>query len=75
VRKNKARVLVGQDAKFLDINMRLTGPGYHRLFSAVSSFRNSANHRSTDEPALATGRPGALTTELAAPARSRRASG
>ncbi|MGH3541055.1 MAG: SDR family NAD(P)-dependent oxidoreductase [Mycobacterium sp.] len=35
VRKNKARVLVGPDAKALDIIVRLTGSGYQRLFSAV----------------------------------------
>lgn len=37
VRKNKARVLVGPDAKVLDIIVRLTGSGYQRLFSAVTS--------------------------------------
>ncbi len=31
VRKNKARVLVGPDAKALDIIVRLTGSGYQRL--------------------------------------------
>src|SRR6516162_5595020 len=31
VRKNKARVLVGPDAKFLDIMVRLTGSGYQRI--------------------------------------------
>jgi NADP-dependent 3-hydroxy acid dehydrogenase YdfG len=35
VRKNKARVLVGPDAKVLDLLVRLTGSGYQRLFSAV----------------------------------------
>lgn len=35
VRKNKARVLVGGDAKVLDILVRLTGSGYQRLFSPV----------------------------------------
>ncbi|KAA1250076.1 SDR family oxidoreductase [Mycobacterium simiae] len=32
VRKNKARVLVGPDAKVLDLVVRLTGSGYQRLF-------------------------------------------
>jgi NADP-dependent 3-hydroxy acid dehydrogenase YdfG len=35
VRKNKARVLVGPDAKVLDIIVRITGSGYQRLFSTV----------------------------------------
>ncbi|MDT5239201.1 MAG: hypothetical protein QOG79_2655 [Mycobacterium sp.] len=35
VRKNKARVLVGPDAKALDLIVRLTGSGYQRLFSSV----------------------------------------
>jgi NADP-dependent 3-hydroxy acid dehydrogenase YdfG len=35
VRKNKARVLVGPDAKVLDLVVRLTGSGYQRLFSRV----------------------------------------
>lgn len=35
VRKNKARVLVGPDAKALDIVVRITGSGYQRLFSSV----------------------------------------
>ncbi|MBN3459546.1 SDR family NAD(P)-dependent oxidoreductase [Mycobacterium sp. DSM 3803] len=35
VRKNKPRVLVGPDAKFLDIVVRVTGSGYQRLFSTV----------------------------------------
>jgi NADP-dependent 3-hydroxy acid dehydrogenase YdfG len=35
VRKNKARVLVGLDAKALDLVVRLTGSGYQRLFSPV----------------------------------------
>ncbi|BBY31228.1 SDR family NAD(P)-dependent oxidoreductase [Mycolicibacterium sediminis] len=35
VRKNKARVLVGADAKALDILVRLTGSGYQRLFASV----------------------------------------
>jgi NADP-dependent 3-hydroxy acid dehydrogenase YdfG len=37
VRKNKARVLVGTDAKALDILVRLTGSGYQRLFAKVTS--------------------------------------
>jgi NADP-dependent 3-hydroxy acid dehydrogenase YdfG len=35
VHKNKARVLVGPDAKVLDLVVRLTGSGYQRLFSPV----------------------------------------
>src|ERR1700712_547199 len=35
VRKDKARVLVGADAKALDIIVRLTGSNYQRLFSSV----------------------------------------
>ena len=35
VRKNKARVLVGADAKVLDVLVRLTGSGYQRLFSTA----------------------------------------
>ena len=37
VRKNKARVLVGADAKALDIVVRLTGSGYQRLFALATS--------------------------------------
>ena len=37
VRKNKARVLVGNDAKVLDLIVRVTGTGYQRLFSTVIS--------------------------------------
>jgi NADP-dependent 3-hydroxy acid dehydrogenase YdfG len=37
VRKNKARVLVGPDAKALDLLVRLTGSGYQRLFAPVLS--------------------------------------
>ncbi|ASL07128.1 short chain alcohol dehydrogenase [Mycobacterium intracellulare subsp. chimaera] len=33
VHNNKARVLVGTDAKVLDLIVRLTGPGYQRLLS------------------------------------------
>lgn len=36
VRKNKARVLVGADAKILDLLVRLTGSGYQRLFPSVN---------------------------------------
>ncbi|BBZ71337.1 short-chain type dehydrogenase/reductase [Mycobacterium paraseoulense] len=35
VRKKKARVLVGTDAKVLDALVRLTGPGYQQLFGPV----------------------------------------
>jgi NADP-dependent 3-hydroxy acid dehydrogenase YdfG len=35
VRKNKARVLVGPDAKALDLMVRLTGSGYQQLFSPI----------------------------------------
>jgi short-subunit dehydrogenase len=35
--KNKARVLVGADAKALDILIRLTGSGYQRLVTAVTA--------------------------------------
>ena len=37
VRKNKARVLVGPDAKILDVIVRITGSGYQRLFTKVAS--------------------------------------
>ena len=37
VRKNKARVLVGNDAKVLDLIVRVTGSNYQRLFSTVMS--------------------------------------
>jgi NADP-dependent 3-hydroxy acid dehydrogenase YdfG len=36
VRKNKARVLVGPDAKVLDIVVRITGSGYQRLFALAA---------------------------------------
>ncbi|WP_096289642.1 SDR family NAD(P)-dependent oxidoreductase [Mycobacterium ahvazicum] len=36
VRKNKPRVLVGTDAKVLDALVRLTGPGYQRLFGTAT---------------------------------------
>jgi NADP-dependent 3-hydroxy acid dehydrogenase YdfG len=35
VRKNKARVLVGQDAVVIDLLVRLTGSNYQRLFAPV----------------------------------------
>jgi NADP-dependent 3-hydroxy acid dehydrogenase YdfG len=35
VRKNRARVLVGADAKILDAIVRITGSGYQRLFCTV----------------------------------------
>jgi NADP-dependent 3-hydroxy acid dehydrogenase YdfG len=44
VRKNKARVLVGPDAKALDLVVRLTGSGYQRLFSPVVSRMKPASH-------------------------------
>jgi NADP-dependent 3-hydroxy acid dehydrogenase YdfG len=37
VRKKRARVLVGADAKILDALVRLTGSGYQRLFMTVVS--------------------------------------
>jgi NADP-dependent 3-hydroxy acid dehydrogenase YdfG len=37
VRKNKARVLIGNDAKVLDALVRITGPHYQRLFAAFTS--------------------------------------
>lgn len=37
VRKNKPRVLVGQDAVVLDLLVRIAGGGYQRLFSPVIS--------------------------------------
>jgi NADP-dependent 3-hydroxy acid dehydrogenase YdfG len=37
VRKNKARVLVGPDAKALDVIVRITGSGYQKLFSTLLS--------------------------------------
>jgi NADP-dependent 3-hydroxy acid dehydrogenase YdfG len=37
VRKNRARVLVGSDAKVLDVIVRATGSGYQRVFSTVMS--------------------------------------
>jgi NADP-dependent 3-hydroxy acid dehydrogenase YdfG len=35
VQKKKARVLVGADAKVLDVIVRITGSGYQRLFSSA----------------------------------------
>lgn len=37
MRKKKARVLVGPDAKVLDLVVRVTGSGYQRLFSGALS--------------------------------------
>ena len=37
VRKNKARVLVGPDAKALDLIVRITGSGYQRLFALATA--------------------------------------
>ncbi len=37
VRKNKARVLVGQDAVVIDLLVRITGSNYQRLFAPVIS--------------------------------------
>ena len=37
VRKKKPRVLVGPDAKALDLLVRITGSGYQKLFSTVIS--------------------------------------
>ncbi|KUI30724.1 SDR family oxidoreductase [Mycobacterium sp. GA-2829] len=36
VRKNRARVLIGNDAKVLDAVIRIVGPHYQRLFSSVT---------------------------------------
>jgi NADP-dependent 3-hydroxy acid dehydrogenase YdfG len=36
VRKNKARVLVGPDARALDLIVRITGSGYQRLFALAT---------------------------------------
>jgi len=44
VRKKKARVLVGPDAKALDVLVRLTGSGYQNLFSgAMARFLPNAH--------------------------------
>jgi NADP-dependent 3-hydroxy acid dehydrogenase YdfG len=37
VRKNKARVLIGNDAKVLDAVIRVVGPHYQKLFTKVTS--------------------------------------
>ncbi len=37
VQKKQARVLVGADAKLLDIIVRITGSGYQRVFATVGS--------------------------------------
>lgn len=36
VRRSRARVLIGPDAKVLDLIVRVTGSGYQRLFSTVT---------------------------------------
>ncbi len=36
VRKNRARVLVGTDAKVLDLVVRATGSGYQRIFGVLA---------------------------------------
>ena len=36
VRKNRARVLIGADARMLDLMVRVTGPGYQRLFATAA---------------------------------------
>ena len=43
VRKKKARVLVGADAKVLDILVRLTGSGYQRGLTAIMRFYPGAS--------------------------------
>ncbi len=43
VRKNKARVLVGNDAKGLDLFARVTGSGYQRVVAAVTSRQGPAS--------------------------------
>jgi NADP-dependent 3-hydroxy acid dehydrogenase YdfG len=53
VRKNKARVLVGPDAKVLDIIVRLTGSGYQRVFSAFAARAMPAPHKTHQRPASA----------------------
>ncbi len=37
VAKNKARVLVGADAKIFDVVVRATGSGYQRILTALSN--------------------------------------
>jgi NADP-dependent 3-hydroxy acid dehydrogenase YdfG len=44
VRSNKARVLVGNDARVLDLMVRLTGSGYQRLFLPVFSRLLAGKH-------------------------------
>jgi NADP-dependent 3-hydroxy acid dehydrogenase YdfG len=44
VRKNKARVLVGPDAKMLDLIVRFTGSGYQRLFAPIMERLAPAAH-------------------------------
>ena len=44
VRKNKARVLVGPDAKVLDLIVRVTGSGYQRLFTPLMERLAPASH-------------------------------
>lgn len=44
VRKNKARVLIGADAKALDAIVRITGSGYQRLFSGVMAKMLPSTH-------------------------------
>jgi short-subunit dehydrogenase len=46
VRKNKARVLVGPDAWAVDALVRLTGPGYQRLFTMYQSWRTGIRAQS-----------------------------
>ncbi|KZS74194.1 acetoin dehydrogenase [Mycobacterium kansasii] len=45
VRKNRARVLVGADAKVLDLVVRVTGSGYQRLFMPLFGTLIPAPHR------------------------------
>ena len=35
VRKNKARILIGYDAKILEVAIRVLGAGYQRIFPKV----------------------------------------
>ncbi len=41
IRKDRARVLVGRDAKALDLLVRLTGSGYQRIVGRVASRTNT----------------------------------
>ena len=43
VAKNKARVLLGADAKLFDLIVRLTGSGYMRLFVPMNMAPPPAN--------------------------------